>query len=165
MRKPADGNKSAAMKAILPLLAVAAAVVCTPAGAHQYQLGDLHIAHPTSRPAAKGMNGVGYLSVSNTGDRPDVLLAVETPVAAKAEIHASSTAGGMARMSRLEGGLAIPAGGAAKLESGGAHVMLMKLKQPLAVGDKVPATLVFKNAGRVKVEFAVERGVPDHHAH
>ena len=165
MRKPADGNKSAAMKAILPLLAVAAAVVCTPAGAHQYQLGDLHIAHPSSRPAAKGMNGVGYLSVSNTGDKPDVLLAVETPVAAKAEIHASSTTGGVARMSRLADGLAIPAGGTAKLETGGAHVMLMKLKQPLAIGDRIPATLVFKTAGRVQVDFVVERGTPDHHGH
>ena len=52
-----------------------------------------------------------------------------------------------------------------RLETGGAHVMLLKLKQPLAVGDRVPATLVFRDAGRVKVEFAVERGVPDHHAH
>ena len=153
------------MKAILPLLAMAAAVVCTPAGAHDYRLGELSIAHPTSRPAAKGMNGVGYLSISNAGETADVLVAVETPAAAKAEIHTSSTAGGVARMSRLEGGLPIPAKGAAKLEPGGAHVMLLKLKQPLAVGDKVPATLVFKNAGRVKVEFAVERGVPDHHAH
>ena len=55
--------------------------------------------------------------------------------------------------------------GAAKLEPGGAHDMLLKLKQPLAVGDRVPATLVFRDAGRVKVEFAVERGVPDHHGH
>ncbi|HEX5775084.1 MAG TPA: copper chaperone PCu(A)C [Caulobacteraceae bacterium] len=153
------------MKAILPLLAMAAAVVCTPAGAHDYRLGDLHVAHPTSRPAAKGMNGVGYLSVTNSGDKADVLLAVETPVAAKAEIHASSTAGGVARMSRLEGGLPIPAKDAATLETGGTHIMLVKLKRTLTVGDRVPATLVFRDAGRLKVEFAVERGTPDHHAH
>ena len=144
---------------------MAAAIASTAATAHEYDLRDLHIAHPTSRPAAKGMNGVGYLTVHNTGDQPDVLLAVETPVAAKAEIHTSSTVGGVARMSRLEGGVPIPAKGAATLETGGAHVMLLKLKRTLAVGDKVPATLVFRDAGRVKVEFAVERGTPDHHAH
>lgn len=153
------------MKATLPLLAMVAALACSPAAAHQYNLGDLRIGHPSSRPAAAGMNGVGYLSVSNAGDTPDVLLAVETPVATKVEIHASSTDGGVMKMSRLEGGVPIPARGTAKLETGGTHVMLMKLKQPLAIGDKVPATLVFRNAGRVAVEFAVERGTTDHHHH
>jgi copper(I)-binding protein len=36
--------------------------------------------------------------------------------------------------------------------------MLVKLKQPLAAGDRIPATLVFKNAGRAPVEFVVQGG-------
>ena len=149
------------MKALLPLLALAAAAACGPAGAHQYDRGDLHIAHPWSRPAGQGMTGAGYLTVTNTGAKPDVLLAVETPASDKAEIHESSTAGGVARMRKLTTGLVIPAGGKAVLQPGGAHIMMLKLKRPLAVGDKVPATLVFRNAGRVRVEFTVDKRVTE----
>ena len=62
-------------------------------------------------------------------------------------------------MSRRNGGVPVPANGRARLEPGGLHIMLMKLKRPLAVGDKVPATLVFRDAGRVPIEFLVQRGV------
>ena len=140
------------------LIAAAALLLAAPAAAHQYSKGTLNIVHPSSRPAAKGMTGVGYLTVSNTGQRPDVLLAVESPVAARVEIHASSNVGGVSRMSRLKS-VPVPAKGRAKLEPGATHLMLIKLKRPLAIGDKVPATLVFRDAGRVPIEFLVQRGV------
>jgi periplasmic copper chaperone A len=144
----------------LALGLVLAALAFSPAAAHQYRLGDLHIIHPASRPAAEGMNGVGYLTVTNGGEAPDTLLAVETPAAARVEIHAGSTAGGVMRMRKLRRGLVIPAKGRAELQPGGDHVMMLKLKRPLGIGDKVPATLVFKNAGRVQVHFLVQRGAP-----
>ena len=144
------------MKAFVLGLALAA-LSLGPVAAHQYSKGALNIVHPSSRPAAQGLNGVGYLSINNTGSKPDVLLAVESPVAAKVEIHATSNTGGVSRMKKVEGGVPVPAKAAAKLAPGGAHVMLIKLKRPLAVGDKVPATLVFRNAGRVPVEFMVQK--------
>lgn len=137
----------------------AALLAAAPAAAHQYSKGALSIVHPSSRPAAKGMTGVGYLSVNNSGARPDVLLAVESPVAAKVEIHASTSTNGVTRMSRLKDGVRVPANGSARLEPGGIHIMLIKLNRPLAVGDKAPATLVFRDAGRVPIEFMVQRGV------
>ncbi|HEX6867078.1 MAG TPA: copper chaperone PCu(A)C [Caulobacteraceae bacterium] len=135
-----------------------AGLMLGPAAAHQYSKGALNIVHPSSRPAAKGMNGVGYLTVNNTGSKPDVLLAVECPLATKVEIHASSNTGGVSRMRKVQGGVPAPARGVAKLAPGGTHIMLIKLKRPLAVGDKVPATLVFKNAGRVPIEMMVTKG-------
>ncbi len=141
------------------LIVAAALLVAVPAAAHQYNKGALNIVHPSSRPAAKGMTGAGYLTVNNSGARPDVLLAVESPIAARVEIHASTHKAGVSRMSKLAGGVPVPAKGRAKLEPGGTHVMLVKLKRSLAVGDKVPATLVFRNAGRVPIQFMVQRGV------
>jgi copper(I)-binding protein len=148
-------------------LLIAAAVLfaaCSPAGAHQYKLGDLAIGHPWSRPAGVGMTGAGYLTVTNKGSKPDVLLSVEAPAAAWVEIHEGSVTDGVARMKKVPG-LTVPAGGTLTLAPSGNHLMMMKLKQPLAVGDKVPATLVFKRAGRVEVSFAVQQPAPpeEHH--
>jgi copper(I)-binding protein len=143
-------------------LLIAAALVfaaCSPAGAHQYKLGELAIGHPWSRPAGVGMTGVGYLTVANAGAKDDVLQRVETPVAEWVEIHEGSVTDGVARMKKMSG-LTVPAGGKLTLAPGGNHLMMMKLKQPLAVGDKVPATLFFKRAGRVEVSFAVQAAPP-----
>jgi copper(I)-binding protein len=155
------------MKAFALGLTFAAIAVCAPASAHQYKLGDLTIGHPWSRPAAVGMNGAGYLTVTNTGKAADTLIAVETAVAGKVDIHTGSMKGGIMRMARMTHGLTIPAGKTAALAPGGDHLMLLKLKQPLKVGDKVPATLVFRRAGRVAVSFSVQAAPPavklDHH--
>ena len=43
------------------------------------------------------------------------------------------------------------AGDRAELKPGGYHIMLMGLKSPITVGQKVPITLTFKKAGAVKV--------------
>jgi copper(I)-binding protein len=139
-------------------LAVAFAIAaCSPAAAHQYKAGELSVGHPWSRPAAVGMTGAGYLTVTNSGDEGDVLLRVETPAAARVEIHESSTDGGVMRMKKLRN-LPIPPNGRVVLGPGGNHLMMLKLKRPLGIGDKVPATLVFKRAGRVEVKFLVQAG-------
>lgn len=146
------------MKRLALGLMLAALAVGGPAAAHQYKLGDLSIGHPWSRAAAKGATGVGYLTVTNAGTSPDVLLAVETAAAGRVEIHEGSSASGISRMRRLKGGIVVPAKGKVVLEPGGNHLMLLKLKRPLAIGDKVPATLVFKKAGRVQIILLVQQG-------
>ncbi|MGH6966128.1 MAG: copper chaperone PCu(A)C, partial [Phenylobacterium sp.] len=47
-----------------------------------------------SRPAVVGTTGVGYLVVANGGKAADTLVRVESPVAARVEMHSSSMAGG-----------------------------------------------------------------------
>lgn len=146
------------MKAFALGLTFAAIAAC--ANAHEYKAGDLAIGHPWSRPAAVGMNGVGYLTVTNAGTTPDTLIAVETPVAGKAALHTGSVKGGVMRMGKMAHGLTIPPGGKATLAPGGDHLMLLKLNRPLKVGDKVAATLVFRRAGRVAVSFSVQAAPP-----
>jgi len=151
------------MKAILALLALAAFVAASPTTAHEYKAAAIDIDHPWSRPAAAGMNGAGYLVLTNTGASADVLLKVESNAAAKVEIHESSMTGGVMRMRKLSG-VAVPAGASVELAPGGKHVMMIRLKTALAVGDKVPATLIFKHAGRVDVTFNVQ-GRKEAHSH
>ena len=105
------------MKSLALGLVLVALALGGPAAAHQYKLGDLSIGHPWSRAAGQGMTGAGYLSVTNTGSTPDVLLAVETPAARRVEIHEGRVTGGIMRMRKLKS-LTIPAGSKVELQPG-----------------------------------------------
>ena len=63
---------------------------------------------------------------------------------------------GVMTMRALDKGLAIEPGKTVKFAPGGYHLMLMDLKSPLKQGDKLPVTLEFEKAGKVKVAFDVQ---------
>lgn len=86
------------------------------------------------------------------------LLAVESPVAEKAELHTMSMDGGVMRMRQLSK-IDLPAKKSVKLDPGGLHVMLINVKQPLKDGDKVPLTLTVQGAGDSKSVVTVDAGV------
>jgi copper(I)-binding protein len=139
----------------LAVLAVAAPLIAAaPAG-------SIDVVHPWSRPAPAGGNGVGYVTLTNTGKAADRLLSVSTPAAQRVEMHRSMVMNGMAMMHPVEGGLPIPPGATAVFAPGGYHLMLVGLKQPLALGASVPVTLKFEKAGPMTVSFAVETGKAD----
>jgi periplasmic copper chaperone A len=128
-----------------------------PALAADYKLGAIEIGQPWSRatpPTAPA--GAGFLTVINKGEAPDRLIAVETPVAGKVEIHEMKMEDNIMRMREVEGGLVLPPGQTVELRPGGYHLMFMGLKEPFAKDQRVPATLVFEKAGRLQVEFKVE---------
>lgn len=102
----------------------------------------------TTRPSA------AYVTIRNTGDRPERLIEVTTPVAGHAETHAMAHEGGMMKM-RPAGPLEIPPEGELRLAPGGLHIMLMELKEPLEEGASLALTLVFETAGEVTVEVPV----------
>ena len=68
----------------------------------------------------------------------DRLIAVASPAAAAAELHTMAMDGNVMRMRALRT-IDVPAGGQVALQPGGLHVMLLDLKQPLAVGETMPA--------------------------
>ena len=143
-------------------IAAAAATLALAGSAHaaSYKLGALEVADPWSRPAAANGNGAGFMTITNRGKSTEVLKAVETTAAKKTEIHLSSTAGGVMRMARQDGGVAIPAGKSISFAPGGYHVMLLGLGKASKAGDKLPATLVFASGARLKVEFTVGTAAP-----
>lgn len=143
------------MRATLRLAAgLAAALTASSALAHEYKLGDLEIGHPFAIEST-GQTAAGYFSVTNSGTTDDDLVAIRADVP-RSEVHATETdASGVTRMTPVAP-LPIPAGGTVTLQPGGLHVMFMGLAHPLAPGDHVPATLVFRNAGEIAVDFHVE---------
>ena len=63
---------------------------------------------------------------------------------------------GVMTMRPLDKGLSIEPGKTVKLAPGGYHLMMFDLKSPLKQGEKLPVTLDFEKAGKVKVTLDVE---------
>lgn len=156
------------MHAVVRSLVLALVVVASPAFAHDYTKGSLHINHPWSRETPKGAAvGAGYLVIENRGSTVDRFLSVSSEIAGRAEIHEMAVVDGVMRMRPLPKGVEIAPGMSAKFEPGGLHVMFLDLKKPLVKGERFKGKLVFEHAGEVEVEFVIDAmGTSDHkHTH
>jgi periplasmic copper chaperone A len=167
----ADGQDPHSLKTPAPLLRIAADEA---APAHSTQTlvsmtGDLTIDAAWSRATPGGATiGAGYLRIKNSGSAPDVLTSVSSPIAESVEVHEMTMTDGIMRMRQLAGGLEIKPGETTELAPGGMHLMFMGLKAPLKAGDRFFATLTFKHAAAIEVEFAVApigASGPDHTKH
>jgi copper(I)-binding protein len=128
---------------------------------------QVDIEKPWIRATAPGAKvAAGYMTVRNTSTQADRLIGGTSPMAAKVETHIHVKDGEILRMREVKG-YDIPAKGVLELKPGGAHLMLVDIKQPLKEGDKVPVTLKFERAGEVKVDFHVGRltAPSSHHKH
>jgi len=143
---------------LAPVFAALLLAACSPAKPPSYSSAGIAVAEPFSRPAPAGGNGAGFFSVTNNNAGPDVLIAVESPIAARVRMHETSMADGMMRMDELKDGVPLKAGQTVRFQPGGKHVMFIGLTQPLKAGDRIPATLVFRNAGRTPIELVVRGG-------
>jgi periplasmic copper chaperone A len=140
------------------LIAIAAlTAAATPFSA--WSAGKVEVLQPWSRPAVAGTTGIGYMVLANHGAAADALEKVESPLAARVEMHASSMSGGVMTMQR-EDRVAIPAGGRTTFGPGAYHLMLIGLTRTLKAGDKVPATLIFASGAKVSAAFQVTDGAP-----
>src|SRR5450432_3942363 len=134
-----------------------AVLFAAPARAEEFQLGDLVISQAWSRATPGGAKiGAGYLTIENNGSVADRLMGGSGDVAAKIEVHEMAMNNGVMTMRPLDKGLAIEPGKTVKLAPGGYHLMLTDLKSPLQQGDKLPGTLEFEKAGKVKLTFDVQ---------
>jgi copper(I)-binding protein len=100
----------------------------------------------------------GSVYVDLTSASNAALVAVGSPLAARAELHSMSMDGGVMRMRALPR-VELPAGQTVKLAPGGMHVMLVDLKQPLKAGDKVPLTLSVQSSGTSLTTLKIEAEV------
>jgi len=147
------------------LIAAALVAASSAHAAPTYRQGTLEVDWPWSRPAAAGMTGAGFMTLTNRGKAADTLVSVQSPVARKVEVHRSSMAGGVMSMQRQDR-VAIPAGRTVTFGPGGYHLMLIGLVRPLKAGDRAPATLTFASGAKIKVVFAVGTGAaPATHGH
>ena len=116
--------------------------------------------------------GAAFMVLMNHSDTDDRLIAAESGVAKRVELHShTEDTNGVMRMGEIEGGISLPAGGMHHMKRGGDHVMLMGLNQPLAQGSEITVTLTFEKAGVVEVIVPVDHerkpahGSKDHADH
>ena len=136
------------------LLATALLPMAAQAHGSATQHGSLTLEAPWTRAAGPGGQGAGFLTIRNTG-AADRLLSASTPAAGRTELHTMLRDGDIMRMRQVEA-IAVPANGAVSLAPGGLHIMLLGLTRPLVVGESVPLTLVFEQAGAVTLQLAVQ---------
>lgn len=142
--------------------------------AHEYSVGPLQIAHPWSQELPPNAPTVAaYFVIKNTGQQPDRLLSVNTPIAAKAELHEHVQQDGLMKMQPVAA-VAIAPGSTLTFAPMAYHVMLLELKDRslLRDGQHFPLTLHFEKAGAVEVQVNVQKTPPagaatghDSHAH
>jgi len=119
---------------------------------------DIVIESPYARASGMGaIAGAAFMTIVNTGEEDDRLVAASSNVAERVELHTHLIdANGVARMVEVEDGFAVPAGRSHALERGGDHVMFMGLKEPFAPGETIEVTLTFEKAGDVTIEVPVD---------
>lgn len=150
------------MKRKLPAI-LALFVISLPAAAAQVVVSDAWV-----RATMPGQKTSGaYLHIRADSDAK--LVGVTSPAAPRAEIHEMKMDGDVMRMRELKA-LDLPRGKTVALEPGGYHIMLLKLKTPIAAGDAVPLKLVVESGGRrqtieVKAEARSMTGDTSHHHH
>jgi periplasmic copper chaperone A len=137
--------------------AMLSCLLAAPARAEEVKAGDLVITQAWSRATPGGAKiGGGYLTIENKGSTPDRLIGGSADVADKIQVHEMAMNNGVMTMRSLDDGLTIEPGKTVKLAPGGYHLMMLDLKGPLKQGDKVPVTLEFEKAGKVKLSLDVQ---------
>lgn len=119
------------------------------------RLGQLTVRDAWSRPTNAGGNGAVYFVIDNATTHDDELLSASTEVAGAAEFHRSEMDSNGVMSMQPQASVSVPAGQQVEFKPGELHLMLVGLKEDLAVGDRVQVTLQFKIAGKVILEAQV----------
>jgi len=133
------------------------ALALTVAASAQAAPAPVAVTGAWSRPAVAGTNGVGYMTLANRGETTEALVTVESPLAARVEMHATSMDGGVMSMARLDR-VVVPAGSRVAFAPGAYHLMLIGLTRTVKIGDQIPATLTFASGAKLKTSFTVAMG-------
>ena len=97
-----------------------------------------------------------HLALRNRSRHDHTLIAVESPVAAQAQIApATPDAAGESPGAKSAQGIPIPARGTLQLTPGGPHILLTGLTTVLRPGDAVPVTLRFQDQSVLKLTAEV----------
>jgi copper(I)-binding protein len=125
----------------------------------------LNVSDAWAAPTPGGVDvSAGYLTIANTGQAEDQLVAASSPRAARVEIHEMGDENGVMRMRQVTS-LTILPGGEARLAPGGHHLMFFGVTQPFTEGEEIPVELRFQSGTVINVSLAVRRSGNDGGAH
>jgi hypothetical protein len=145
------------MSKVICAVCVAAVLLAGPASAARiYNKGTIQLRDPSIRATPPGAEvAAGYVAIRNTGREADRIVGASSPAAARVELHVTTREGGVMKK-REAPYFELPARKQLVLHPGGAHLLLVGLKQPLLKGQHVPLTLRFERAGEMHVELEVQ---------
>jgi periplasmic copper chaperone A len=100
--------------------------------------------------------GAVYMRITNGSSTDDALIDVVVPGCGVVELHEMETQDDVMMMRQMEGNrIPIPAGQTVMLQRGGLHVMCIDKTGEYTVGQMIPVTLQFQNAGTIEVQAEV----------
>ncbi len=115
-------------------------------------------------PGAK--TGAAFMVIENNLKEDDRLIDAQSDIAEITEIHENyiDPDDGMMMMRKIRG-IDIAMGDQAILEPKGLHIMLIKLKQPLTLGEVFDLRLVFEKSGMKTVQVKIVKPGAGVHVH
>ena len=138
-------------------LALTGCAAGTPSPAGAQVAGEVvTISDAWVKAAETGMTAA-FGELRNDGAEDLTVVSARTEASSMLELHETveNDAGQMV-MREIEGGFAIPAGGALTLEPGGNHLMLMDLLTPLQAGEEVTFVLTFADGSTLEFSAVVK---------
>jgi periplasmic copper chaperone A len=117
-------------------------------------LAQVQVKDAWARAAVQGQTATGAF-MSLTSSEGARLIGASSPVAGVVEIHEMVMDGNVMKM-RAVPGLELPPGRSVELKPGGYHVMLLDLKRPLKVGERVPVELRLETRDKRLVTQPIE---------
>ena len=122
--------------------------------AHAQRSADIDVKSAWARPTVAGQLGTGAFMKLTSPDGAR-LLGASSDVAGVVEIHEMAMEGNVMRMRAIRD-LDLPPGSTVELKPGGHHMMLMDLKRPLAVGEKIKVNLQLETRDRKLITQPIE---------
>ena len=140
------------------VLTVSSLLFASFSNAGEFKIENLVITDTWTRATPKNASAGGaFLTIYNSGTKPEILVGGSSPASTKVEVHETSIEDGIMKMRHLHQGLTIPSGETIEMAPGGHHIMLIGITEPFTEGDSIPLTLEFKNSGTVDINLDVVR--------
>lgn len=138
--------------------ALAGLLSCAPAGGDAGGGPPVAVSGAWVRAVPEGApNAAAYMELANRSSRPVDVIGAASPVASAVELHIVTETDGRMAM-RPVARMTVPARGRLVLASGGAHVMLIGLRAPLAAGAEVPLALALAGGDTLRLRLPVRDG-------
>jgi len=147
---------------ILRLLMALTFVLSFSAQASDIQIHNGYIrAIPPTAPVT-----AAFMEIHNEGDQVRALVSASSSAAETVELHTHTNVDGVMQMRQVKK-IDLPADSITLLQPGGLHIMLIGLKKPLKMGDKVLVSLKLDDGSILEMDLPVRKvtGKMNNHNH
>jgi len=117
---------------------------------------DISVTHAYARATPPGaITGAAYMTLRNHTDAEIAFVSVNSKQVPVVEFHHHRNTNGTMHMEQVDK-ILVPANGEFRFEPGQYHIMLMGLKAPLVIGDKIDLQLRRANGETVDIDVPIK---------